>query len=83
MFSLITIRTHNFSLILTDKSNIDFEKGEIIDKNDIIELEFKPNSMIIIVKGKSKELSPFRKIKDNDEIIIKNKKYIVLHKIKY
>lgn len=83
MFSLVTIRKYKFSLVITEKSNIDFESNKILDNNNITELDSNPSSVIVKAKGKNKELISFHKLKENDEIIIKNKNYIILHKLKY
>lgn len=82
MFALITVKTFRFSLVLVKKSNIDFQSNEIIDKSEIIELEFNPNSMIIL-KKKCKEFTPVSRVNENDEVIIKGENYIILHKLKY
>jgi|AntRauTorckE6833_2_1112554.scaffolds.fasta_scaffold54747_2 hypothetical protein len=82
MYSLISIKVFSFSLVVVEKSNIDDEK-EIIDNREIMELDMKPSSMILKIKNKGKTIVKLSEIQDNDEIVIKNKTYIVLHKIKY
>ena len=89
MYSLISIKIFAFSLVVVEKSNVDINEKEIIDNQEIMELEMKPNSMVIKLdkndnnNNNNKNIAKIPEINDNDEIIIKGKTYIVLHKIKH
>lgn len=83
MYSLISIRVFTFSLIVVHKSNVDIDEKEITDNKKIMELEMDSNSMIIKIKNNKKSVVNLSKISDNDEIMVKGERYIVLHKIKF
>jgi hypothetical protein len=83
MYSLISIKVFTFSLIVVEKANVDIDGKEILDNQEIMELDMKPSTMILKVNNKRKSVIKLSEIEDNDEVIIKGKTYIVLHKMKY
>lgn len=84
MYSLISIKVFTFSLIVVEKSNVDINEKEIVDNKEIMEMDMKPSTMILKINNNNKKsVVKLSEIQDNDEVIIKGKTYIVLHKMKY